>query len=169
MPHHQEKKFQVQSFSEIKQLLSRSGAQPQRASTSIHYYAPLQTPGVVKLVVHGDKAAIHILDEQNGKFTLSQNIAVKDKAAGLQWLGAQGFTKVFVVTMAHTDYEYKDGIVGLYFINNDLKSVILDFPPGQHNAIAAELGLANAQIIAQPYNVYLQQQGKLEPVAIEDL
>ena len=69
--------------------------------------------------------------------------------------------------MQHTDYKYKDGLVGLYTINKDLISVILDFPEGQHNEVAKALGLENAELIEEPYNKYLEHQGKLSVVSLD--
>lgn len=54
------------------------------------------------------------------------------------------------------DYDYKGGIVGLYIINDDLFSIILDFPPGEHEVIASELGMEAAEVIDLPYNKYLE-------------
>lgn len=167
---HQEKKFRVSSFEGIKNLLQDSNSTPTQTSTSTHYYAQLTGPGVTKLVIYGDTdAAIHILDEADGKFTLREDIPVNDKQAGMQWLKDHNFNLVSKVQMTHADYPYKSGIVGLYTINDLLLSVILDYPPGQHEDIERELGLEGCEVIAAPYNVYLQQLGLLQPKKLNEL
>ncbi len=68
--------------------------------------------------------------------------------------------------MDDVDYEYKEGIVGLYVINDFLYSVILDFPEGAHSSIEHELDLEKAEPIDVPYNKYLEKTGHLTSVLI---
>ncbi|HSX27302.1 MAG TPA: hypothetical protein VLG25_00820 [Patescibacteria group bacterium] len=154
---HQEKKYRVNSFGPIEKLLSELGAKKGNQTVTIHYYA--QRPGndVVKLVEYRDRCEIHMLKELNGKFSLTDRISAENTKAGLQWLRDKGYKKLTIVTMTNSDYRYKDGVVGLYIINDSLYSVILDFPQNQHEAIARELGLENAELISLPYNKYLEQ------------
>ena len=69
--------------------------------------------------------------------------------------------------MAYTDYDYRDGVVGLYTINDFLYSVILDYPQGQHEMLAAKFGLQKAELIDVPYNKYLHRIGKLETTNLQ--
>ncbi len=166
---HQEKKYRVESFEGIEKALTDLGARSGETSTSTHYYAQHAGPGVTKLVIHGDGAAVHVLDEANGKFTLRENIPVDSKAAGLKWLQDKGFDEVSEVDMTHTDYEYLGGLVGLYTINEWLRSVILDYSDGQHDAIANELGLGSAEVITLPYNKYIEEQRRSDTMDLAQL
>lgn len=165
----QEKKYKVDSFDEIKKVLGELGAHPVKTSSSYHYYAVQPGLDVTKLVVHNDRSEIHILAEDAGKYTLTENIPVPNKLAGLRWLIDNDFKEVSIIHMTDTDYSYKDGIIGLYTINNILNSVILDFTPGQHEAIAKEFGLDKSEVIDVPYNVYLQQRGRLKNLPLSDI
>lgn len=153
---HQEKKYRVNRFDKILEKLETLGCRQAGHSVSTHYYAKRADDNVTKLVEKSGQYEIHVLEEESGKFTLKQNIAVADKQAGLDWLKKSGFTDFTIVKMDQVDYEYKDGIVGLYRINDDLFSIILDYPSGQHEAIADELGMEAAEVIDLPYNKYLE-------------
>lgn len=164
----QEKKYRVASFEHIENVLANAGAKPVATKVSTHYYAKQDGLGATKLVAHDNKTfAIHILDEKDGKFTLRENISVKDKASGLQWLREHGFDAVDVVEMINTDYEYKGGTIGLYTINSSLLSVILYYPIGEHDSLEQELGLTEAENITMPYNVYLQRHGQLNVINLD--
>ena len=122
---------------------------------------------ILKLVQFVDKNEIHILKESQGKFYLNDEIPVESTKAGLKWLKNKGYKKVNVVKMANTDYEYKNGIVGLYVIEDFLYSVILDFPEGQYEAIEKEFELDTAKIISVPYNKFLEQIGRLKSMKLD--
>jgi len=161
MKHH-EKKYRVDDFNQIDRKLKEVGAKKLKHTTSTHYYARQAGNDVVKLVKYSDRNEIHILQETGGTFVLKENISVKSTDAGLRWLKGKGYTKADIVTMAYTDYGYKNGIVGLYIINGFLHSVILDFPEQQHPTMEKELGLATAEVLSIPYNKYLERIGKVE-------
>ena len=92
---------------------------------------------------------------------------MKSTEKGLRWLKDKGYKMVDIVKMAYTDYEYKDGIVGLYMINDFLYSIILDFPEGQHERFEKEFGLSPNNVISLPYNKYLEKIGKLESMKLK--
>ncbi len=163
---HQEKKYRVDSFSEIKKILEGKGAKKDKGVVTTHYYAPQESNGVVKLVDYTDSNEIHILEESQGRFSLKDSIPVENTNAGLKWLKDKGYRTANVVRMVNTDYKYKNGIVGLYIIDGFLHSVILDFPEGQHEAIEKEFGLDNAEVISIPYNKYLEKIGKLQTIKL---
>ncbi len=166
---HQEKKYHVKSFTEIEAKLKALGAKQINTTSSTHYYAKQTGNNVVKLVHYSDKDEIHILDESNGTFSLKETIPVKDTAAGFQWLKDKGYTTVDIVKMDYADYEYKNGIVGLYVINDFLRSVILDFPEQEHEAMEKLFGLNGSELITIPYNKYLKQLGQLEAIDLSTL
>ncbi len=161
---HMEKKYRVDSFDTILQKLKAFGSTPEKESKSEHYYTHQPNNDVVKLVVHTGKAEIHKLKEHDGKFTLTDTIPLTNTKAGMSWLKQHGYTTLDVVKMSHVDYPYKGGIVGVYTINDFLRSVILDNLAGQHEAIEAELGLQAAERIDVPYNKYLESIGKLRQI-----
>jgi hypothetical protein len=71
--------------------------------------------------------------------------------------------------MKHTDYGYGEGVIGLYIINDVLNSVIIDLPAGAHEEASRTLGLQAAEVIAVPYNRYLEQAGQLKLTHIKTL
>jgi len=164
---HQEKKYLVDSFSRIQKILNETGAKRRPRVVTIHYYAQQEGNDVVKLVRYNDRNEIHILEESQGRFSLKENIPVESTDAGLQWLKDRGAGVVNLVKMANTDYEYKNGIVGLYIIDDFLYSIILDFPEGQHETIEKEFGLHTAKVISVPYNKLLKQMGRLRPMNLK--
>jgi hypothetical protein len=162
----QEKKYQVKSFNTIKKILKKKGAKKSSKVVTTHYYSLHKGNDVVKLVKFDDKNEIHILKENQGKFKLVDNIPMKSVKAGLKWLKDKGYTIVNVVKMANTDYEYKNGIVGLYIIDDWLYSVILDYPEGKHEAMEKEFLLENTIVIKAPYNKHLEKMGKLHSIRL---
>jgi hypothetical protein len=164
---HQEKKYRVDSFDSVLRKLHDAGAESGQERKSEHYYTHQPNNDVVKLVVHCDKAEIHELKERNGRFDLGEKIPLKDLQAGFGWLKRQGYTTLDVVQITYTDYGYKDGIVGLYIINDFLHSVILDYPQGRHETIEAEFDLQKAERIDIPYNKYLHRFSGLQTVKLE--
>jgi len=158
----QEKKYRVDSFEEILKLLDQKGATRGKQKSSTHYYAEVEGNDVVKLVSKLDKNEIHVLKETNGKFDLVENIPVENVETGMEWLKNKGYKRVGKVKMVHVDYEYKNGLIGLYTINDWLKSVILDYPAGEHEKMEKEFRLESAEIIKLPYNKYLEVAGKLQ-------
>ena len=161
---HLEKKYRVTSLSKIQKILDVLGAQKVKQTVATHYYARHKGNGVVKLVAYEDKNEIHVLEDLNGKFSLKETVPMKTTEAGLQWLKDKGHTMVDIVKMANTDYTYEAGVVGLYLINDSLRSIILDFPEGQHETIEKELGLDSAETIDIPYNKLLERLGKLQTI-----
>jgi hypothetical protein len=154
---YQEKKYRVDSFTKIQNVLNENNAKKGQENITIHYYAQQESNNVVKLVKYNDRNEIHILEESQGKLSLKQNISVPTTDAGLQWLKDKGYKTVDIVKMVNTDYEYKNGIVGLYIIDDFLYSIILDFPEGQHEAIEKKLGLNTTKVISIPYNKLLEK------------
>ncbi len=163
---YQEKKYRVDSFTKVENILHTAGAKKLKVTTSKHYYARQNGNDVVKLVSYKDKSEVHILEESQGRFILKENIPVENIDTGLQWLKDKGYQMVDLVGMVYTDYAYKDGIVGLYVINNFLYSVILDFPEQQSQEIEKELGLTSTKVISVPYNKYLQQIDQLHSMKL---
>ncbi|HUD11119.1 MAG TPA: cupin domain-containing protein [Candidatus Saccharimonadia bacterium] len=166
---YQEKKYRVEDFVAIELVLKKLHAQKAGESSSTHYYAQHTGNDVMKLVDCSDQCEIHELKAENGKFTLMKRLPMSSLRAGLEWLRGNGYDKVSIITMKHTDFNYSGGVVGLYVINDYLHSVIIDVPPGEHEARARELGIDGAEVIEAPYDKFLQQLGKLEAVDIEQL
>jgi hypothetical protein len=161
-----ELKFEVDSFKTIEDKLQQLGAKKGIVSVSVHYYARQDTKDVVKLVHYVDKDEINMLSESNGTFLLKDRFEVGSSEEGLSWLKQKGYEVVDVVEMNSTEYEYDDGIVGLYVINGWLHSVVLDFPADKHEAMKNLFGLANAQEITIPYNLYLEKAGKVQSMTL---
>jgi len=164
---YQEKKYQVESFDEIKKMLDKLGIEKSREAVAKHYYAQHEGNDVTKLVEYRDKIEIHVLKEKDGKFNLVESIPMESVEAGLKWLKDKGYKVVDLVKMANEDYEHKGGQVRLYTIDDWLKSVILDYPEGKHEAIAKEFGLDKAGVIKMPYNKQLEKAGKLRTMRLE--
>lgn len=162
-----EKKYRVDSFTKILRLLNEKVAKKGQEVVTTHYYTRQESNDVVKLVKFIDKNEIHILEEKQGRFSLKQNIPVPSTDAGLQWLKDKGYKTVNIVKMTNIDYEYKNGIVGLYIIDDFLYSIILDFPEGQHEVMEKELGLNSAEIINIPYNKLLEKIGRLRSMNLK--
>jgi hypothetical protein len=160
---HQEKKFLVASFDDIKKWLNQVGANRLETANSTHYYAQVDGNDVVKLVDHDGRCEIHSLKESDGKFTLTDRIPVSDVSAGLAWLRDKGYKSCTKVKIIHTDYEYSGGLVGLYIVNDFLYSVILDFPADKHAPMEKQFGLEHAEQITIPYNKILENMGKIKP------
>ncbi|MFA6081674.1 MAG: hypothetical protein WC741_04690 [Patescibacteria group bacterium] len=158
---YQEKKYKVNSFVKILKLINQKGAKKRKEVDTIHYYTHQPSNEVVKLVQYDNRNEIHILTESHGKYVLKQKIPLLTLNQGLKWLKDKGYQKVGIVKMAYTDYEYKNGIIGLYVIDDFLYSVILDFPARQHKIIEDEFGLNTAEVINIPYNKLLNQLGRL--------
>jgi adenylate cyclase class IV len=156
MPKHVEKKYKVDSFDKILQKLNELGAKKLNTTESNHYYGEQDTLDATKLIVYSEKCEIHVLKEDNGSFKLINNIPVKDKKAGITWLKTRGFDKITHLKMLYTEYKYDQGIVGLYFINDILYSVILDYPIKEQPTMCKLFGLENAEVIEKPYNQYLK-------------
>ncbi len=162
----QEKKYRVESFAGIQNKLSEASAKKGREIVSTHYYGEHESNDVEKFVEYVDRYEVHALKESGGRFTMTEHKPIADKAAGIAWLKGKGYTTANIVKMAYTEYEYKNGTVGLYTINDFLKSVILYYPPPQHEAIEKEFGLQNAEVIAVPYNKYIEQMGRSQSMHI---
>ncbi|HLC91738.1 MAG TPA: hypothetical protein VJC09_01670 [Candidatus Saccharimonadales bacterium] len=153
---HSERKYRVKDFKAIKQKLTDVHAQKIKQAVTTHYYAQLIGNDVIKLVHYEDRDEIHKLKEANGAFTLTDRIPVVNAESGLKWLKQRGHTETSKIIMAYEEYSYKGGIVGLYVINDDLYSVILDYPPRQFVLIEKQFNLDKAEVIDMPYNKYIQ-------------
>ena len=163
---YQEKKYRVDSFIKIQKILGGVGAKKGKEVVATHYYTQQENNDVIKLVKYSDRNEIHMLEESKGKFSLKENSPVENTEVGLQWLKDKGYKTVNLVKMAQVDYEYKNGIVGLYFIDDFLYSVILDFPQQQHESIEKEFELDNAGVISIAFNKYLKQIGQLRSMKL---
>lgn len=161
MPQFSEMKFKVDGFANVVGAIKQAGGKPTGTHSSRHYYANQPGNSVLKLVVSGGESAIHHLQEHDGTYRMVEQIPVSGAAAGLKWLADNGTSMIEEVQMTHTDFELDGGVVGLYLINDELNSVILDFPPQRHDEVAAWLGLAGAERITIPYNAYLRHAGRL--------
>ncbi|HUD11544.1 MAG TPA: cupin domain-containing protein [Candidatus Saccharimonadia bacterium] len=162
-------KYRVESLPAAQSALRVLHAKKTGQGESRHYYAQQTSNDVVKLVTSADHCEIHMLKEWKGTFTLTRSIPMPNEQASLRWLISQGYDEVSIVAMTHTDYAYRGGIVGLYNINDALHSLILEYPSGEHAAAAKALGIADAEIIAMPYNKYLLQRNQLHVTNIDDL
>src|SRR6266550_1447214 len=101
----QEKKYLVESFSEIEKMLDTLGAKRAGESTTTHYYAQQPGKDVVKLVEYHNNCEIHELSESGGRFALTMRVPVKDVKAGLERLKGRGFDKASLVKMHQTDWK----------------------------------------------------------------
>jgi len=162
----QEKKYLVNSFTDIERKLQDVDAQIIKQVVSTHYYGQHEGNDVEKFVEYADRVEIHTLKESNGQFTMTGHRPISDKLAGFAWLKNRGYKTANIVKMDYTEYTYKNGTVGLYTIDDALKSVILYYPPNEHAPIENEFGLGTAEVIAVPYNKYLDRLGKLRSITI---
>ncbi|MBP7740940.1 hypothetical protein KA089_02050 [Candidatus Woesebacteria bacterium] len=164
---YQEKKYQVETFDEIREILDKLGISGSSEKVTNHYYGQHEGNDVVKLVSYYDKNEIHALEESNGKFSLKKSISVKNVEEGLKWLKSKGYKAVDLIKMDNVDYEYKGGQIRLYLIDDWLHSIILDYPEGKHEIIEKELGLKAEDIISIPYNKQLELLGKLRSMKLK--
>ncbi len=162
----QEKKYLVDSFTSIRKILKEKHAKKVREVVSTHYYGEHKGNDVEKFVEYSNRCEIHVLKESGGRFTLTKHKPILDKEEGLAWLKGKRYTDANIVKMAYTEYEYKNGIVGLYVIDGFLYSVILDFPQGQHEAMEKEFGLQTTEVMSLPYNKYLEKIGRLRSLKL---
>lgn len=161
-----EKKFRIESFERIKEFLKNAGAKEVKRVTSTHYYGEHEGNDVEKFVVYPDRTEIHVLKESDGKFALTESKPIAGKEEGFAWLKSRGYTKANIVDMNYTEYAYKNGTVGLYVIDNVLRSVILYYPKEKHEAMEKEFGLETAEVIAVPYNKYLASLSRLRTIVL---
>lgn len=160
----QEKKYLVDSFENIQRFLDEKSAVKGKEITATHYYGEYAGNDVEKFVEYADRYETHVLKEQNGRFTMTEHAPITDKDAGMAWLKKKGYTTANLVKMVYTEFTYKNGTIGLYVIDDFLHSVILYYPPGEHETIEKEFGLENAEVITIPYNKYLNQLGRLRSI-----
>lgn len=162
----QEKKYLVDSFTTIQKLLKEKGTKKRQEIVSTHYYGQHVGNDVKKFVEYVDRYEVHALKEEDGKFTMTEHKQIADKEEGVSWLKGKGYTTANIVKMVYTEYEYKNGTVGLYIINDFLHSVILYYPSGLHDAIEKEFALQNAEVITVPYNKLLEQMGRSRSIKL---
>lgn len=155
----QEKKYRVSSFTSVYAFLQSQHSPKIQTIDSTHYYGDHEGNDVEKFVEYADRCEIHILKENDGKFTLIEHRQIPGKQEGLAWLRERGHTTASIVRMQYEEYAYKGGTVGLYTINNSLLSVILYYPPGMLDAVEKDLNLQDAEVIRVPYNIYLMMLG----------
>lgn len=166
---HSEKKYRLDSLSAMVQLLKSLNAEKTQTSITIHYHAHLESKDVIRLVEYSDKSEIHKLKESRGTFSLTERIPMNSKAEGLKWLMSNGFSVVDVLKMENTDYAYKNGIAGLYIIDDFLYSVILDYPDVSLENIQKLFNLNTTEVITVPYNKYLNRINRLRTKKISDI
>lgn len=162
----QEKKYLIDSFDDIQKLLVEKGAVKGKEVTAVHYYGQHTGNDVEKFVEYADRYEIHILKESDGRFTMTEHSPIADKNAGIAWLRKRGYTNANIIKMNYVEYAYKNGTVGLYTIDDFLRSIVLYYPPGEHDAIEKEFGLQPAKVISVPYNKLLEQMGCLRTMVL---
>lgn len=163
---HQENKYLVRSFDETLRILQEKGARQINHIISVHYYGKHKGNDVEKFVEYPDRYEIHVLKEENGRFTLTEHSQIADKHAGIAWLKSKKYRSADIVKMDYTEYAYNDGTVGLYMIDDFLRSVILYYPSDQFENVEKELNLQHAEPITVPYNKYLEQLGRLRSIQL---
>lgn len=162
----QEKKYRVDSFRAIEKLLEEKHAKKRQEVVSTHYYGQHEGNDVEKFVAYEDRFEIHVLKESGGRFTMTEHKSIASKNDGFRWLRNKGYTHASIVKMVYTEYDYKNGTVGLYTINEFLHSVILYYPPDEHDEMEKEFGLQDAEVITVPFNMYLNRLGRLEKMKL---
>lgn len=162
----QEKKYLVDSFTAIQKILNEKGAKKEKEIVSTHYYGQHIGNDVEKFVEYVDRFEVHVLKENDGRFTMTEHRSIADKDEGITWLKGKGYETANIVKMAYVEYVYKNGTVGLYTIDDFLHSVILYYPPEEHESIEKKFGLENAEVITVPYNKYLEQLGRLRSMKL---
>lgn len=162
----QEKKYRVTSFTAIQKLLEKKGAKKNQQIVSVHYYGQHEGNDVEKIVEYADRCEIHVLKENGGNFTLTEHTPIASKEAGLAWLRSKGYAAANIVKMAYTEYEYKNGTIGLYLIDDCLRSVILYYSPDLYEDIEKEFGLQTTEVMTVPYNKYLEQLGRIRSIKL---
>jgi hypothetical protein len=163
----QEKKYSIDSFDPVLAIIKEKGLIKTKEVTSVHYYGNHEGNDVEKFVEYHDRVEAHVWKEVDGKFTPTENFLLRDKNDGFNWLKKRGFTKANIVKMKYSEYGYKEGIIGLYTVDDFHKSIILSYPAGEHETIEKELGLENSEVITLPYNKLLEKMGKLRSINLD--
>lgn len=156
MPQFIEQKYHVDNMDDIESCLHDLGADFDGEHTSTHYYAPTNE-GVKKVVQRKSGFYFVEMSQKNGRFEVFSQHKLPSLVSGYQTLKTQGFKEVDVVEMKHRDYRLRNGIVGLYVINGNLPSIIIDFPDGSHEKVEHELGLKLSMRINDPFSRILRQ------------
>ncbi len=157
-----EKKLRVTYLDPTKTALQKLGAKLVGSEKTTHIYAARDDGNVTKLVVYDERSEIHELTQTSGTFELTSCHKVNSREAGIKWLKAQGYTKFRKIIMNSTTYKVLDGTVGLYTINSQLKSVIIDAPSNRRNELTKQLSLENSEVISLPFDQYLASRGQLD-------
>jgi hypothetical protein len=163
-----EKKFRLDTFDSLRAKLVELNAIKLKDGSSRHYYAELDNDDVIKIVSSqsGEAAVIALRKSSGNTFEQVDKLSLSNVKAGFEWLKNRGYSRVGVLDIEYSKYEYQGGEVGLYIISGFLKSVILDFPANKHEEIEGLLGLSNEESIGVPYNKYLKTLGKLEMIEL---
>jgi hypothetical protein len=162
----QEKKYRVNSLAPILEIIRQKNLPHIKYVRSTHYYGEHTGNDVEKFVEYPDRIEVHVLKESGGTFTLVDHFPLSSKEEGFAWLKNKGYTTANIITMEYDEYEYDGGLIGTYLIDGFLPSVILYYPGGKHEPVAALFGLTDAPRIDTPYNKYLASLGKLRSVPI---
>jgi hypothetical protein len=162
-----EKKYQLDSFTPILKIIKEKKLIKLKEVASVHYYAKHEGNDIEKFVEYPDRVEVHVWKEVNGEFTPTENFLIKDKSEGLAWLKRRGNKIANIVKMDYTEYEYKNGTVGLYTIDDFHHSIILNFSEGEHENVEKDFGLQKAETITVPYNKMLEKMGKLRSINLD--
>lgn len=162
----QEKKYEVDSFNTILDQIKVMGLTKIKDVASEHYYGKKEGNDVEKFVVYSDRVEVHVWKNIDGRFIPTEDYQIESKEKGLLWLKQRGFTQVNIVTMNYTEYQYQDGSIGLYTIDDFHHSAILNLPAGEHQNAEKVFNLENSKIITVPYNKLLQSMGKLRTIKL---
>ncbi|HTK03617.1 MAG TPA: hypothetical protein VL401_02500 [Alphaproteobacteria bacterium] len=157
----QEKKYQIDSFEFIQNLIRQKNLKKIREVTSVHYYGKKDGNDVEKIVVYPDRVEVHVWKNIDGNFVSVEDFKVDSEQKGLKWLKSRGFKEANIINMDYTEYGYEDGTIGLYTIDDFHKSAILNFPPNKHQDVEKVFGLQSSEVITVPYNKLMEKMGKL--------
>lgn len=72
----EEKKYRVNSFTNILKLLNKKKAKKDKRIISIHYYGQHKSNDIEKFVEYEDRFEIHIWKEQDGRLTMTEHIVI---------------------------------------------------------------------------------------------
>lgn len=155
MPTFVEELYLVDDFAPVEDRLQALGAADLGEHVSLHYCAHVES-GSLKVVKRETGWDITEMAEEDGQFEVVSQKSIGNKDEGFAVLRERGFNEVEVVEMNYHEYDLKGGIVGLYVLNKLIKSVVIDYPEGEHVEIKKELLLDDAQKINMSFSVLLR-------------